>query len=93
MDMEIFEQMIAHWSDLPVWLPRSDEGLHRVSIARALANGLRCRPLRETIIDTADWAAGPAPALPTAGPPRPSVGLTPEREAALLAAWKTRSVA
>ena len=88
----VLEQGITPWSDLPVWLPLSEEGLHRVSIARALASGLRCRPLRQTIADTAAWVAAPAPAAPAGGPARPPVGLTPEREAALLAAWKSRSI-
>jgi 2'-hydroxyisoflavone reductase len=87
----VLEQGIAPWSDLPVWLPTSDEGLHRVSVARALAAGLHCRPLRATVLDTAAWAAGTTPAPPAAGGlARSPVGLTPEREAAMLAAWSRR---
>ena len=79
----VLAQGIAPWSDLPVWLPTSDEGLHRVSIARALATGLQGRPLRETILDTAAWAAG-EPAR--TNPP----GLAPDREASLMTAWRAR---
>jgi 2'-hydroxyisoflavone reductase len=86
-------QGVAPWSDLPVWLPQEMEGLARSRIARAIATGLRCRPLAEIAADTAAWsqsraksAAGPA-ASPMA---RPSVGLASEREAALLAGYAAR---
>ena len=86
----VLAQGAAPWSDLPVWLPRESAGLHQVAIGRALATGLQCRPLPQTLRDTAAWDQS-APAAPVAGPPRPPVGLSPEREAALLAAWRTRA--
>jgi 2'-hydroxyisoflavone reductase len=83
-------QGVAPWSDLPVWLPGSDAGLHRTHIARALASGLNCRPWAQTLADTAVWAAtAPAPALGV--PLRPNVGLSPEREATLLAVWRSHA--
>ncbi len=82
---------VAPWSDLPVWLPQAQAGLHRTAIERALATGLHCRPLVQTLQDTAQWLdSSPATAPTTGGPARPAVGLSPERETALLAAWKTR---
>ncbi len=90
---------VAPWSDLPVWLPRATQALHQTCIARALAAGLQCRPLAQTIADTAAWAAQAAPAATSAGasigagPPRPAVGLAPECEAALLAAWRQQAKA
>lgn len=69
---------VAPWSELPVWLPQAQANLHRASIAAALAAGLRCRPLADTIADTAAWAATGAPAAGN--------GLLPAREAALLQA-------
>jgi 2'-hydroxyisoflavone reductase len=86
----LLEQGVAPWSELPLWLPRKDGGLHTVQIARALATGLQCRPLRQTLLDTAAWAPELAP-QPAGAPPRP--GLAPERETALLAAWQARSAA
>ena len=53
-----------------------------MSIARALASGLHCRPLADTLRDTSTWGH--------AEPARPNVGLAPEREAELLAAWHAR---
>jgi 2'-hydroxyisoflavone reductase len=76
----LLAQGVSPWTELPLWVPRSDAGLHAVDIRRALASGLRCRPLAETAADTAAWAA--AHDGPHAG-----IGLAPEREAALLAAW------
>jgi len=87
---------VAPWSDLPVWLPQAQAGLHQTNIARALATGLQCRPLAATLDDTAQWlnaaatATAPAPAA-AASPARPAVGLAPEREAALLQAWQAQS--
>ena len=88
----LLSQGVAPWSDLPVWLPAAQANLHTVQIARALASGLHCRALARTLQDTAAWAAQDAnaglPAAATAGaPPRPPVGLAPEREAALLHGW------
>ncbi len=83
----LLAQGVKPWTDLPLWLPRAEAGLHRIDIERALATGLQCRPLAQTFADTAAWAGAALP--PTAdGPPRPPVGLSAEREAALLAAWR-----
>ena len=83
---------VAPWSDLPMWLPHAQAGLHRTHITRALATGLQCRPLDHTLSDTARWlnAAAAAPAE-SAAPPRPTVGLAPEREAALLQTWAAQA--
>jgi hypothetical protein len=43
------------------------------------------------VADTAAWAISEltsVAARSTEGPPRPAVGLSPERESALLAAWR-----
>lgn len=53
----LLAQGVQPWSDLPVWLPRAQAGLHAVSLARAVATGLACRPLAETLRDTAAWLA------------------------------------
>jgi 2'-hydroxyisoflavone reductase len=85
----LLEQGVAPWSDLPVWLPLAQSGVHRVDITRALDTGLQCRPWAQTLRDTAAWAAHAAPPAP-GGPLRPPVGLAPAREAALRAAWRER---
>ncbi|WP_221476838.1 NAD-dependent epimerase/dehydratase family protein [Streptomyces zagrosensis] len=76
---------IAPWTDLPVWVPEGElyDTLHRGDVAKALAAGLRCRPMAETVADTWSWLCdldGVAPQRPD----RPSVGLDPEVEARVL---------
>ncbi len=85
----LLAQGVGPWMELPLWLPRAQGGLLQVDITRALDTGLVCRPLAQTVLDTAAWAAS-APPAPADAPPRPAVGLAPEREAALLAAWRAR---
>lgn len=69
------------WIDLPVWSEDgfAYDGITRTDPSRAIALGLRYRPLEKTIADTLRWAQherGDAPL---------KAGLTPAREAALLA--------
>lgn len=85
----LLERGVKPWSELPVWLPLAQGGLHRIDITRALDTGLQCRPWAQTLRDTAAWAATATPPAP-GGPLRPAVGLAPEREAALRAAWRER---
>jgi 2'-hydroxyisoflavone reductase len=74
------EQGVGHWLELPFWLPeREAPGIHRTDVGRALAAGLHFRPLAETL-------RGAATARAADG-----VGLSPKREAELLAAWRERS--
>ena len=78
-------QKVAPWSDMPVWIPpRGEEaGGGRISIQRALAKGLTFRPLAGTARDTLAWFK----AQPTERQAKLKAGLTPEREAEVLAAW------
>ena len=70
---------------MPVWVPPVGEGvgLTTTSSARAIASGLRHRPLDETIKATLDWWA----TLPPERRGKLRAGITREREAAVLAAW------
>jgi 2'-hydroxyisoflavone reductase len=73
------------WTGLPVWLPPGGDydHMHRGDVARALAAGLRCRPVDETVADTWAWLRllGGQPPL---RPDRPRPGLDAETEARLL---------
>ncbi|MEU6058149.1 NAD-dependent epimerase/dehydratase family protein [Streptomyces sp. NPDC047097] len=76
---------IEPWSGLPVWLPPGElhDAMHRGDVSRALAAGLVCRPVEETVADTWAWLrelGGTAPQRPD----RPEVGVSPEQEAAAL---------
>ncbi|QPP11126.1 NAD-dependent epimerase/dehydratase family protein [Streptomyces bathyalis] len=75
------------WTGLPVWLPPGSadyEHMHRSDVSKALAAGLRCRPVEETVADTWAWLrriGGRAPQRPD----RPKKGMDEETEARLLA--------
>ncbi len=81
------EQDVTFWSEIPLLVPGGPDmaGFADVSIARAVAEGLRFRPLAETIRDTFDWNA----TLPADRPLR--AGLAPDREAAILVKWREAS--
>jgi 2'-hydroxyisoflavone reductase len=81
------QQKVEAWSDMPVWA--GDElGLARTKIDRALARGLTFRPLAETTRDTLTWFKS----LPQDRQSKLRAGLTPKREAEVLAAWKKQKL-
>ena len=76
----LLDQEIGQWMELPLWIEdESDKGLHRADVSRALATGLTFRPLADTVRATLELAET-----------TDSAGLSPEREASLLAAWEGR---
>jgi nucleoside-diphosphate-sugar epimerase len=71
------EHGVEGWSDLPCWIPSSDEShacFQLVDVSRAVEAGLLFRPLAETARDVPEWTG--------------KAGLSPEREAELLEAWR-----
>ncbi|MEZ4360764.1 MAG: NAD-dependent epimerase/dehydratase family protein [Kofleriaceae bacterium] len=82
-------QKVSGWSDLPMWLPPEGEfaGFGTLSNARAVAAGLQFRPIAATAADTLAWLGE----LPADAPAKVrSSGLSREREAAVLAAFRAR---
>jgi 2'-hydroxyisoflavone reductase len=79
------QQKVEPWSDMPVWTGK-ESGLARTSITRALSKGLTFRPLADTARDTLAWFKS----LPQDRQSKLRAGLTPEREAEVLASWKKR---
>jgi 2'-hydroxyisoflavone reductase len=77
---------IEPWSDLPIWLPPGllHAGFHEGDVSKALAAGLRVRPLEQTVSDTWDWLQSIGGAAPQRED-RPVVGLDPELERQALA--------
>jgi nucleoside-diphosphate-sugar epimerase len=73
------------WTQLPVWVPPTGEytGLHNGDVSAAYAEGLRCRPVAETVADTWRWLQ--AEGYPPVRPDRPANGLDPDRERQVLA--------
>lgn len=84
------EQGIGPWMQMPCWLPAEGEyaGFASRSIDRALAAGLALRPLAETVEDTLQWFD----ALPddVRDGMTQRAGISAEKEAEALAAWKAR---
>jgi 2'-hydroxyisoflavone reductase len=80
---------VRGWSDMPVWVPnRGDNaGFAKVSNARAIQAGLTFLPIIDTAKATLDWFR----TLPEARRAKLHAGITPEREAKVLAAWKARA--
>ena len=77
---------IEPWTQLPVWIPAGSEGydaLHSADVSRAVATGLSCRPVEETVADTWGWLQGIGGSAPQR-PDRPGVGLDPVVEAKVL---------
>jgi 2'-hydroxyisoflavone reductase len=76
-------QKVEPWSDMPVWTGK-ESGLARAKIDRALSKGLTFRPLTETARDTLFWFKS----QPQDRQAKLRAGLTPEREAEVLAQWR-----
>jgi nucleoside-diphosphate-sugar epimerase len=73
-------QEVGQWMELPLWLTGADHAyMDRADVSRALGEGLRFRPLEETVRGTLEDAAT-----------TDAAGLAPEREVELLAAWHGR---
>lgn len=84
----ILDAGIEPWTELPVWVPPGSDlhdALHAADVSRAVAAGLACRPVEETVADTWSWLrsiGGEAPQRPD----RTRKGLDPEVETKVLAA-------
>jgi nucleoside-diphosphate-sugar epimerase len=77
----LLEQGVGEWMELPLWIGSPPYGgMMRADVSRAVSAGLTFRPL----VDTARAALNQAERVE-------GVGLTPEREAQLLAAWSARA--
>jgi 2'-hydroxyisoflavone reductase len=87
-DKFIEEQNVGGQGQLPLYIPQDNPGfgcMFRVSGKLAFENGLRLRPLGETIKDTAGWLSGPDSA------DAKTMGISRELEVRLLAAWRARA--
>jgi len=78
-------QGVRPWMDMPNWIPGDDPepGFYRLSNEKALAHGLRYRPLLRTIGTGIPADVDPAELRPAGG------ALTREPELELIRAWRT----
>ncbi len=82
------EQKVGPWQDMPTWVPPDGEmaGFSRIAVAKAIAAGLKFRPIEDTARDTLAWWK----TLPAERQAKLKAGISPEREADALAALKAR---
>ncbi len=80
------QHKVQPWSDMPAWVPGGPDtrGFSRRSIKRAVAAGLTFRPLAQTALDTLAWFKS----LPEDRRAKMRAGISAEREAAVLEAWR-----
>ena len=90
VDADFLEKEEVHpWSEMPLWIPNKGEyaGAGTLSNARAVKAGLTFRPIGDTAKDTLAWLDTlPADERTKAR----SSGIKPDKEAKVLAAWKSR---
>lgn len=79
----LLDNNIAPFTELPIWVPESAGGIHRIDCSNAIRAGLHCRPAEETIRDTFAWEQEHPELLEH----RQYAPLSTAREAEVLAAW------
>lgn len=94
-DQLLFDHDVEPWTELPLWTPEQDDfaAAWKPSSAKAISAGLRCRPVPESVRDTAAWLFAPGGMDIAFSDYRTMAGqrrLTPEKEAAVLASWDAR---
>jgi len=89
------EQKISAWRHMPVWVPDgpNNAAFSRRSIAKALAAGLTFRPLSVTAKETLDWNKTRPEVELQALAEGKIAGISAQREAEVLAAWKAKQAA
>jgi 2'-hydroxyisoflavone reductase len=82
------EQKVEPWSEMPVWLPaKGDEAAFAgTSNKAAVAKGLKITPIKKTVNDTLAWHL----TRPAEEREKLKSGMAPDKEAAVLAAWKAK---
>ena len=85
------QQQVQPWMEMPTWVPNAgdEKGFSEVSVARAVGKGLTYRPLSTTSKDTLAWFK----TLPPERQQKLRAGIAPEKEKAVLDAWKARKKA
>ncbi len=89
----LVEQGLGPWVELPFWALEQPAmaGAWAASPAKAVAAGLRCRPLSQTVADTWEWLRerGPADAPYRQGDA--VIGVDPDKEREVLRAWQAKA--
>jgi 2'-hydroxyisoflavone reductase len=79
-------QGVRPWADMPAWFPPTGPmaGFGYFSREKAIAKGLTFRPLADTAKATLDWFK----TLPAERQAKLKAGIAPDKEQAVLAAWR-----
>jgi 2'-hydroxyisoflavone reductase len=85
----LLEHQVVPWMELPIWVPPVGDmaSFYSCDSSLALRSGLTCRSARETVQDTWSWLTDHPEWTQVVNANRARVGMAPEREAVLLAAW------
>ncbi|HEY6470894.1 MAG TPA: NAD-dependent epimerase/dehydratase family protein [Candidatus Dormibacteraeota bacterium] len=85
----LLERKVEPWTELPIWVPDIGEwaGFYTTDSSLAQRSGLVCRSARDTVFDTWSWLRDNPEWQQVVTGNRARVGLAPERETELLAAW------
>ena len=85
-DAFLLDRGVGQWMELPLWLADDDAvGMHQADVSRAVAAGLRFRPIEETIRDTGEWDARRTDRRDQTLSGVGGAGMAPDRERELLA--------
>lgn len=74
---------VAPWTEIPLWVPKEEEGVNNVDVSKAIRDGLTFRPLKDTLIDTLEFDKSRKDYTLRSG-------LKPEREEELLKKWESK---
>jgi nucleoside-diphosphate-sugar epimerase len=85
----LLDNKVEPWTELPIWVPPILDmaTFYMTDSSLARRSGLTCRSMRDTVFDTWSWLREHPEWTHFVSANRTRVGLAPEREAALLAAW------
>ncbi len=87
-DAFLLDRGVELWSELPLWASGElARGVWATSSAKALAAGLTCRPLSETVRDTWEWLRDIPEERRSFGARTLRHGIDPDKEARILAEW------
>ncbi|GAA4559543.1 NAD-dependent epimerase/dehydratase family protein [Planotetraspora kaengkrachanensis] len=92
-DRFLLDHEVGQWTELPLWLAQGPEteGGWTHSSAKALAAGLTCRPITETVRDTWAWLKDVPEDERSFGNRMLRHGIDPGKEARILADWDARA--
>ncbi len=77
----ILDENVAPWTELPLWVPKEEQGVNNVDISKAIKDGLKFRPLEETLRDTLKFDQSRKDYIL-------KTGLKTDREAEIIKKWE-----